>query len=517
MKTVSAEIMRKLDKKTIEEANIPGKTLMYRAGCGAAEEIANFAEKLNEKHRKRFIFLAGKGNNGGDAYVAAEHLRKIQKYQSEIHIFSICSKNELKGDAAHYSGKISDEIHFKAFENNEIPKFQKGDILIDAVLGTGITGAPREPAASWIDTVNKSNLPVIALDNPSGLNCSTGKCAGSVTEADMTLCIGMPKSGMFLSEGINKCGLIRLIDIGIPEKFIAQSSYDFESIWPAEISEIFHRIPTDSHKGTRGRVLIAGGSEKYRGAPLLSAKAALRSGAGMVICAFPESSGLHPASPASLISIPLKDKKGYFYADSADKNFCELCGKSDTVLVGPGIGQEKCSSAFLEKILQFDKNLVIDADALNLISKKPSLLTNSTASKIVLTPHPGEMERLLKGFNLKKLLKSERIKQSRALAEKTGAYIILKGSRTVITTPQGRSYVNRSGCPALSVGGSGDVLAGIIAAYASQDFAFLEALSAAVYIHGLASEISKKGYRGTLPEDIINLIPQAVKEITPFL
>ena len=514
MKAISVEQMRELDRRSIEEEKIPGFILMERAGFGCGEKIIEFIEdRIHFNHVKRFVILAGKGNNGGDAYVVARYL--YENTDIDIIIYSICEIEELANDSKKHAGLIIEDVDYSIKKKITDKDFKQGDIIIDGLLGTGISGSLRKNYKDWIITVNKSLSTVISLDIPSGMDANNGYFKDNCIMADITLTMALPKRGLVLNKGTEYCGLLRCVDIGIPEKYINETESEFEIYFDCDAKKYLKRLPMKSYKNSVGSVLIIGGSKEYYGAPFLAALTAQRAGAGIVRVAVPESIEIIPETALSLIVTKIKDNsKGYFCLDSL-KELKPLIDKSDVIVLGPGIGTERDTFLFVREILKTEKALIIDADALNIIAESPEIYHRNDSN--ILTPHPGEMKRLLEAFDLEHFNDQSRENKAEALAECLDATIVLKGARTVTASPDGQVTVNSSGCPALATAGSGDSLTGIIAALnvnAHEDY--YEATAAAVFIHGLTGEISPFGNRGFIADDIHRLIPEAMLRISAF-
>ena len=510
MKTVSVKQMRELDRKTICEAEIEGKILMERAGAGAAEFIAAFSESLDSSHSRRYVILAGKGNNGGDAYVVARHL--LEKTNRKVAIFAVCAPEELSGDTRWHAQRTPGEIPREIRKKLHREDFKPGDIIIDGLLGTGVSGTLREPYSQWIKLVNSLDLPVISLDLPSGLNADDGSFSTAI-RADMTVTMGLPKRGFILGRAPEILGILKCVDIGIPEKFVEEVESGFEMIFEQDIRKFLGRIPPLSHKKSRGTVCVIGGSSLFPGAPLLAACAALRSGSGLVTVAVPDKIEFNNPEMLALITRKIPgDSKGFF-SEKSISCIIPLIGDADSAIIGPGLGNGSELPVFLGKILRMSKRTVFDADALNIFAKfagKTKIPPNS-----VLTPHHGEMKRLLSGFGLGSLTDSDRLTQASALASKLKTVVVLKGHQTVIASPE-RVCVNSSGTPGLASAGTGDVLAGIIATFLAQDLEPFDAAVAGVFIHGLAAELSPSGHRGLIADELISLLPAAMRRISPF-
>ncbi len=510
MKIVSATEMRELDKRTIE-SGISGNILMERAGAGAVEHILDYTFALPQEHVKRFVLLAGKGNNGGDAYVCARLLE--EQTDLEVVIYSVCHKSELKGEAAVSAEQLSDSVPVIFKEELDVTDFKRGDIIIDGLLGTGISGPLKAPYEQWINCVNNSNRPVISLDIPSGLNGTSGMFTTAAIIADLTITIGLPKHGLYLESGPEYCGQLRLVDIGIPEEFLNAIPEGFTMPFADSMAPKLGRIPAVSHKNSRGKLLVIGGSSQYAGAPFLAARSAMRSGAGYVKLAVPQTiAGIYKTPSLVTVSMPEGDA-GSFGRESISE-LEEIINNSDAVVIGPGLGNARSLVPFMEYICSRPLPIVFDADALNQIALLPDIYQGKDSN--ILTPHPGEMKRLLEGFDLEEQAFNSRTEQAQALAEATDSTIVLKGHRTVICSPDGRLSINSTGGPALSVAGTGDCLSGVIGAFAAQGMDPFEAAEIGVFLHGLAGEMSPYGMRGMIPEDLIELIPQAMQAISPF-
>ena len=511
MRIVSSLQMREIDNLTIK-AGVPGELLMERAGVGAGEHILEFLSSLHPIHVKRFIVLAGKGNNGGDAYVVARFLS--QKSSIPVKVFSICQIDELAGDAKLNAEKLPGNVSCEFSKDLKAGDFQHGDIIIDGLLGIGISGTLRPPYENWIEIVNSQNMPVVSLDIPSGFNCDDGTTAGFAIKADLTITIGLPKKGMIIGNGPSLCGRIRCVDIGIPPVLIEKVGSDTEMIFDSEVRKFLGRVDMNSHKGANGHVVVAGGSREYSGAPFLSAEAALHSGAGLVTVAIPEA----VQSIQRMLSLIVRkipgEGTGYFSSSSIPE-LVRLVEKADSVVMGPGIGDEPSVKKMMLAICGFEKPAVFDADALNIISQLPDILLKRKYPS-VLTPHPGEMKRLLKGFDLQHLMEEDRPAQALGLAEKTNSVVVLKGNRTVIAARGRPLSVNSTGSPALATAGTGDVLSGMIGAFIAQGLNPFDASVCAVFIHGLAGENGKLGMRGLTADDLIGFIPETMKKISPF-
>ena len=513
MKIVSVEQMRQLDYRTINEAGVSGRELMRRAGVGAGERILEYISKINPLHLKRFIILAGKGNNGGDAYVVAKYLH--EKTSCEILIYSTCYTDDLKGTAKYYAEALPQDVRISMKSVLKERYFSKGDIIIDGLLGTGFRGILQEPYLSWIRLINRLHLPVVALDIPSGLNGDTGEIKTDALSCDLTITIGMPKNGLVLGEGPVTCGRIKNVDIGIPREYRKEIKADMSMFTGDDAYYLLDRLYMESHKRSFGSILVIGGSRLYPGAPFLTGKSALRTGAGVVVVAVPRNAKASSAGVFSLITRRIEDEGTGFFNKSSITELLNLAEKSDVIVVGPGMSDNECCGEMLEKILLIDKPMVIDADALNLIAKNPDLLPKEKTD-IVFTPHHGETKRLFEGYGFNVENHGSRLERAKKLAEILHGTVILKGNRTITISNGELPCLNGSGGPALATAGSGDVLSGIVAGNLGSGLGFYDASCLAVYLHGIAGEVGNKGARGLIADDIVELIPDAIKRSSPF-
>lgn len=459
MQAVSVAVIRELERRAVA-AGIGEAELMERAGRGAAAAIADYAAR---RPVKRLVIVCGKGNNGGDGRVVARYWRERPGVVIEAW------KQPPAGT-----------------------EFRDGDLIVDAMLGIGSRGALRSPLAEWVGAINASGLPVVALDIPTGLDADTGEISGPAVRADLTVTFGLPKLGLFLHAGPGLAGVLRCIDIGLDGDHVESRLQVF--MGRDARRAIAPRSP-DCHKNSCGRVLVVAGSAAYPGAGVLAARGAMRGGAGLVTLATAEVGNC--VLPAALIRVAPGSVPG-------------LIEKFDSVVAGCGWGDDDAANApLLGALCARAPKLVLDADALNLIARKPELYRPNPNA--ILTPHPGEAERLAKAFGIAG--RRDRAELAAALAGRTGAVVVLKGHRTVTAAPDGRRIVNGSGSPALATAGSGDVLAGLIGAlYADGRDAFTAA-ALGVYLHGRAGE---KGNRAMIADDLADLLVPVFDEITPF-
>lgn len=515
MKAVSGTQMRGLDRRTITETGISGEHLMKIAGLRAAAGILkNFAADLSGEAVPIFCILAGKGNNGGDAFVVAEMLANAG-YSVSLHCAA--PESDLSGDALtmfrHLPASIRDHISDTLTAQDLADPLT---VVVDGLLGTGFHGSLREPYRTWCRLVNASGKPVAALDIPSGLDADSGEADPDAVAADITFTMAAPKTGMLSEAGIRHTGRLRVMDIGIPESFVNELPDTIECTDFSTVKGKLKREAFDAHKYTRGHLFIAGGCKLFPGAPLLAAEAGLRSGAGLVSCCLPEHAEIHAPVPKALIVRRLASNTGFFNAESATE-LLFIANKAGAFVIGPGMGTALECVGFLEKILSVKAPLVLDADALNQLSATPDLIAKlkKRSDPTVITPHPGEMKRLAAalGLNDGSMTRSE---LAAAVSKQLNAFVIYKGPRTIVAAPDGRFAVNLSGCPALATAGTGDILSGMIGAFLlNPELNPFEAIRSAVFLHGYTAEITVQPgcSRGFIADDFLPMIGKVLNRL----
>lgn len=498
MYIVMSEEMRKLDQYAIETLGIPAIVLMENAGRAVAEEVAELANKRQiGGSSKPWLILVGKGNNGGDGIVCARHLQELG---IEAELLYAVDPGTLKGEAA-LQQSIAARMGFPSsvYTPGNVPWARYAGI-VDALLGTGTTGAPREPYAAMIREANASGLPIVALDLPSGLNADTGEAYDPCIRADLTVALAFLKRGLTQYPGADIAGRTVTRAIGIPERMAGP--FGVQTYWADE--RLFTQrfgltLPpargADTHKGTYGHVLIAAGTRQYSGAGLLAARAALRAGAGLVSWALPEwllAPMIGRAPEAMLVGV--SDGGRGDWAATSPRDVLQLADGKDALAVGPGMGRFAGDAAWLREIWSgaADRPIVVDADALNMIADSGGLGSwPKRAAPAILTPHPGEMARLA-GLTPREVQR-DRIGLARQYAIQHGVTLVLKGARTVTATADGDAFVNASGNPGMATGGAGDVLAGLIAGLLAQGFEAGLAAALGAYLHGAAGDRAAAG------------------------
>lgn len=507
MKIVTVAQMHQIEDECAS-LGISTRRLMENAGRAVADRVAKLLSPIDGR---QILVMAGPGNNGGDGLVAA---RTLYEQGAQVSVFMPCERPRSDPDL-----KQLEELGVIPLTNPDELRalFPRLDGIIDALLGTGISrpvsGCIREGLISLIELKNKRpEVPLFAIDVPSGLNADTGEVDPSCPRVDYTLSLGAAKPGLFIAPGIEKVGKVEIVDIGIPETLFPSSSP--EIITPHWATTVLPQRPPAAHKGTFGRVMVIAGSLNYTGAAYLACAGAMRTGAGRVTLAAPAS--LLPVLATKLTEathLPLSDEDGYI-SPAALIQIRENIEDFDAVLLGCGLSRRKSVVSFVDTLIEHLGPIpaVIDADALNILSEIPEWWTRLTAPA-VLTPHPGELARLT-GLSTSEVLQ-RRLELPKSLAQQWQKVVVLKGAYTVVAAPSGRLRVNPIASAALASAGTGDVLAGVIAGLLAQGLSPFEAACLGVFIHGRAGEKAGQtiGEFGTLAGDLLPLLPQVIKNL----
>ncbi|HOB37281.1 MAG TPA: NAD(P)H-hydrate dehydratase [Candidatus Avimonas sp.] len=475
--------------------------LMENAGSAAARIIRS----RYSVGGKSVALLCGKGNNGGDGFVIARKLLDEGAYVKVILTGGKPATDSAAEMFARLKNTDAEIIDIETEPYIAANRISSADFIVDAVYGIGFKGRLPDRLRSPFRLVNSSSAPVIAVDVPSGVNADTGNSDPDAIKADLTITFTANKTGMTAPAAADFCGKIQVVSIGIDQSLLLPYLSDATEITHDMVKSCFGARQSDTHKGDYGRLLCFCGSKGMAGAAVLAAKAALRCGAGLVICALPES--VYPIAAAHIIEpifCPLPETENGDFALTARKILHEQMIKADTVLIGCGLGQSpRAASLVLDLLENAECPVVLDADGINIIAGHINKLKTARAP-IILTPHPGEMSRLT-GLSVP-YIQSDRARAAREFAEETGAVVVLKGARTVIAAPGMPALVNPTGNPGMATGGSGDVLAGIIAAFCAQGLGGYQAAMCGVYLHSLAGDRAalRLSQRFMLPSDIID-------------
>ncbi len=516
MKLLTAEQMRRIDQCTLERTGLSNRDLMENAG----RQVAEFLLRLFSPPG-RITVLCGKGNNGGDALVAA---RTLLQRGHPPRVALLASPGDLKGDArANYhaylqaGGTVESIPDEAAWENNRAALLDC-EVVVDGLLGTGLSGPAKGLFLRVIRDVNRARprCRVLAVDIPSGLPSDTGEPAAEAIQADATLTFTAPKRAQVFPPNCARVGTLAVAPIGTPEELYAG---DPELFLNLTVARQFAKLPLGreltAHKGSFGHVLHVSGSRGKTGAAVLGGKAALRMGAGLVTVATAASGlPLVASMVPEIMTEPLAETdSGAISSRALDYGrFAKLVEGKTVLSMGPGLTTHPETVQFVHTVVkQFDLPLVLDADALNALVGRLDLLRSRRSRLVVLTPHPGEMARLLGTSSAE--VQRQRVEVAQRFARDYGVFVILKGYRTLVAAPEGQVFVNPTGNPGMATGGAGDVLTGMVAATLAQwgQAAPAEALCLAVFLHGWAGDraAAAQGEQGLIASDITEALPRA--------
>jgi len=500
--------MRQADQAAMD-LGIPALVLMENAGRAVADEIR---ARYRRESVERIVVIAGKGNNGGDGFVIARHLWNAG-YDVSVYLLGRTSQvadiARVNLDVLINMGVpitvVLDENDLEVLKRELASR--RAYVCVDALLGTGLSKQVKGLYSHVIECLNDSPLPVVAVDVPSGLDADSGFPLGRAVRATLTVTFGYPKVGCVLASGMPYVGELVVADISIP-KAVEQDGWNISLLEDTVLQNIPVR-PPEAHKGDFGRVALFAGSPGLTGAACLASLAALRTGAGLVTLATPQE--LNPIFEVKLTEVmtrPLGKKGAHVFTPDMLDDCLRLSEASDAVIMGPGIGQAKATAEFVKGMAcGCTCPMVLDADALNIIGQSGICL--SVAS--VVTPHPGEMSRLL-GLPVAEI-ERDRIGAARGCAASLGATVILKGHRTVIASPDGSVAINPTGSNSMASGGMGDVLSGIVGTFLAQGLPPFTAAALSAYLHGLASDrVGVSKARGQIASDLLEEIPRILKE-----
>ena len=509
MKIALADEMKKIDKRAIEEYGVPEILLMENAG---REVAAAFEEYLGGVSGKRICVLAGSGNNGGDAFVAARHL---MNHGAQISIFLVGSPAHLTKSAALNRDiiiKMGVVVHVLETER-DWDKLQVTlrfvDGVVDGILGTGFKGSLRDAAARVVRMVNGHGKPVVAVDIPTGIEADTGNASPEAIRADLTVTFGLPKFGHMIGAGETATGKLLVDDIGIPKALLEDDTIRQTYLDDVTVAPVLLPRPLDVHKGSCGRILVIAGSRGMTGAAALAASAVLRSGAGVAVLALPRSlQEMMAGKLTEVMTKPLPETDEGAIDIAALGEALALAEGFDVVLIGPGLGRTQETQKFVQDFCAaVKKPLILDADAIYAFCGKTDAF-KGFAFVPILTPHLGEMAHLLE-LSVDEL-RASLLDMTREAAREYHAVFVVKSECTIIVYPDGQAFLTSKGNSGMATAGAGDVLAGAVAGLMKQTAAGLAPL-AGVYIHGLAGDLAakEKGY-GLIASDILENLPHAL-------
>lgn len=503
--------MAALDRRAEEEFGVPTLLLMEAAGRGVFEAALRLASRASP----RVVVVCGKGNNGGDGLVAA---RLMLAAGWRVSVVLVARDAEVSGDAAvNLRAARRAGVEVINLDSTAIPALggllASADLIVDGLFGTGFRGPAAGLAAKTIELINSAGRPALAIDIPSGVHGDTGAVDGPAVRATATVTMGLPKIGLLLPPGAEYAGRIWVADVGHPRRLVDASGVRTFLLTRQAVDQAILRRPLAAHKGNFGRVLVIAGSVGHSGAAVLAALGAMRAGAGLVTLGVP--AAIYPVVGPAVIEgmpVPLPDDQGALAAEAAAR-VLEMAASADVVACGPGLSTLLGPRAVVLGLLaESSRPLVLDADALNILAGLRGPWPQRQ-SPVILTPHPGEMARLL-GKTVEGI-QQQRIQVARAAAERFGAVVLLKGARSVVADPSGDVVVVPTGNPAMASGGMGDVLTGAVAAFVGQGLQPAAAAGVAAYLHGLAGDLvaAASGPAGILAGEVAAALPRALAAV----
>ena len=533
MKIVDSDTMRLLDETAIKRYGIPGLVLMENAGRGVAKIIERHFGGLTGGGKplpyegKRVSIFAGKGNNGGDGFVVARHL--LNK-GFNVCVYLLTRPQDVKGDAKvnmaiweKMGGEVIEILSMRGIEKYK-SNIKHSNFIVDAIFGTGLSADVKGIQKDVIGFMNSLNKSVVSIDIPSGLDASNGRILGDCVKATITATMAIPKIGLLVYPGVDYAGKVDVVDIGMPRELLEDKKIPWELLDNEGIRKLLKPRHGDTHKGSFGHVFVLAGSVGKTGAAAMTSCGAMRSGAGLVTLGIPKS--LNPIMARKLtevMTLPLpespqvpplqKGGKGGFsgiLGYEAIENIMSFMRDKRVGVIGPGLTAAEPVRKLVSKIILESRiPLVIDADGVNCLAGDVAILKKAKAP-IVITPHPGEMARLVDMTT--KDIQEGRIGIASEFAKENEVIVVLKGARTIIAEPSGRIYINPTGNPGMATAGTGDILSGMVGGFIAQGYTPLDAANIAVYLHGLAADevAKKKGQIGMIATDILNILPTVI-------
>lgn len=509
-KLVTAELMRKIDSYAIDDLGVKSISLMERAGKGVYDSIIKHENSLAGK---KVVIFCGKGNNGGDGLVVAENILEYND-DVDLNVYVLCKKTEIKGDpkkiATRLTKSFKDIKFITVFKESYI---EDADVVVDAIFGTGFNANPEGLFAEVIYAIKASKGTVYSVDIPSGIHGTTGNMEDVAVKADYTVTFGYPKVGLFINDGYTNSGKVEIADIGLPEECDNLIDSSLILTEESDIKGLIRDRELISDKKEFGKVFSFSGSLAAPGAAVMSSLAALRSGTGLLKLGIPmnvaaQITAVHP----EIMTIPLQFVPPGYASLNSERDLLRGLRWSSVVLIGPGISvtneTKKVAKRLFLKVT--DRPLVLDADALNIIAEVPDMFQRMD-TELVITPHNSEMGRLV--GTTKEFIILDRLSIVAEKAQAWNCHIVLKGTPTLIAEPDGTVHLHINKNPGMAVGGTGDVLSGIITSFLGQRYKMMEAINIALNIHSIAGRYArdKKGEHSMLPTDIIDEIPNAIK------
>jgi NAD(P)H-hydrate epimerase len=515
MRILNAKQMREADRQTIDDVGIASLVLMENAG----RQVVSAIEAAHEARLNgRVAVLCGRGNNGGDGFVVA---RTLAQRGVDVSVFVLATVAQVAGDAR-INLDILGRLGVGAMEVDDEQQWelhasevQRCTLIVDAIVGTGLRSPLEGLLQTVVADVNAMGIPIVSVDLPSGLSADTPHLIGDCISATMTVTLGAPKLPLVLPPGEDHAGDVVIADIGIPYDVIdGLEGQHIELLTPEHIRLLVQPRPADSHKGDYGRVTIVAGSRGKTGAAYLAGLGALRSGAGLVTIATPASCLSVIASLApEYMTLPLAEGSDGIVVEAAVDAVLAL--RQDVIACGSGLGRSAGSRAFVRELVErAPVPLVLDADAVLAFAGDAGALLGRDERYVVITPHPGEFAQLL-GTTIEEV-QANRVEMASEFAATHQVYVVLKGHRTVIATPQGPLSINPTGNPGMATGGTGDVLTGVIAAWLAQLLDADAACRLGVFLHGAAGDLASahEGRISMVAGDLLNHLGPALDQLT---
>jgi ADP-dependent NAD(P)H-hydrate dehydratase / NAD(P)H-hydrate epimerase len=488
MRILTAAQMREADRYTIEEIGIPSLVLMENAG---RQVVAALEAAYEPQLEGRIAVLCGRGNNGGDGFVVA---RTLLQRGVDCAVFVIGAVADVRGDARtnlDILGRLGVtvvEINDEQTWELHFSEISQCTLIVDAIFGTGLKSPLQGMLETVVADVNAAGIPIVSIDLPSGLSADTAHLLGDCIDASMTVTLAAPKLSLVLPPAEAHAGDVVIADIGIPGEVIDElEGHQIDLLTREDVRSLIEPRAADSHKGDFGRVLLVAGSRGKTGAAHLAGLGALRAGAGLVTIATPASCLSIVASMApEYMTEPLEELDGQVTAADAER---VAALTADVIACGPGLGRGPGVASFVRALLdKAEAPLVLDADALTVLADDPGRIHGREERSIVITPHPGEMARLV-GLTTEEV-QANRLDVASDFATTHHVYVVLKGHRTIVATPEGRVFINPTGNAGMATGGTGDVLTGMIAAFLAQLLDAEAACRLGVFLHGMAGDLA---------------------------
>jgi NAD(P)H-hydrate epimerase len=509
---MTREQMRRYDEIAMQRYGLVGPVLMENAGRGAAR----VALSMLERRPGRTTVVCGKGNNGGDGFVIARHLLNAGR---EVAVLLLGNLSQLDGDAELNAGVLTSmggdvtELPGEADVERMDGLLEGSALVVDAIFGTGLDRPVMGRYNGAIDAVNECDADVLSVDLPSGLDADSGRPLNTCVRAARTATFACLKRGLLLHPGCELAGEVEVVDIGAPRAVAEEAGIDGRVITAEHVAPLLPPRPADAHKGTFGHLLVVAGSAGKTGAALMAALSALRSGTGLVTLAVPgdERPALESAKPVEVMLAPLLTSIDAPVGDEELSRLRSLLEGKTAVAIGPGCGLTRSMGRVLEAVLEIaGVPVAVDADGLTLLGDLPPRVLADRSHPTVLTPHPGEMARLVDATP--RAVQGRRVEAARDFAVDRGVHLVLKGARTVVAAPDSTVMINLTGNSGMATGGTGDVLTGLLGGLLAQSMAPLDAAAAAVHVHGLAGDLAAEvtGGRSLLASDLVEALPEAL-------